>query len=405
MRKALQYGLSTFFAATGAGACGWGYVSGQSWSYVAGAVALTGAAVTLALRNRRKIVDDESPDRPAVHRLPRPTAAADRTIDSSDASALVGQMLDEKRYSLLLRPQVAAQLTDAHFAKALAAVSEWMALVPDGEVALEENGAQRVIPVSRFFLDRHQVTNQEYFEFVAAGGYRQSTLWDESILPAVLDFVDRTGKPGPKYWFDGYYPDGEEKLPVVGVSWYEACAYARWIGKRLPSDAEWVKAGSWPVPLNGETRSQRKYPWGDAMDRARANLWGSGPGCIVPVDCYPNGVSVGGVHQLIGNVWEWTASPFRGASLSIDDLPSGGAVFIEPMKSVRGGAFDTYFDNQATCQFQSGESPLHRRHNVGFRCAIGVCDLTLVRKNPGEKTPVAEVPTTAPEDLAPACAS
>ena len=124
-----------------------------------------------------------------------------------------------------------------------------MALVPDGEVALEETDSPRVVAVQRLFLDRYPVTNREYYEFVAAGGYQQMALWDESILPAVLDFVDRTDQPGPKYWENGCYPAGEERHPVVGVSWYEAAAYARWVGKRLPSDAEWVKAGCWPVPL------------------------------------------------------------------------------------------------------------------------------------------------------------
>lgn len=140
------------------------------------------------------------------------------------------------------------------------------------------------------------------------------------------------------------------------------------MGKRLPTDAEWVKAGSWPVPLSDERQWQRKFPWGDTMDRDRCNLWGSGRGGVAAVTDYASGVSVGGVYQLIGNVWEWTTGDF-GAEESEDlSLPT-------PMKSIRGGAFDTYFENQATCQFVSGENPLARRHNIGFRCALGVCDV------------------------------
>ena len=135
-------------------------------------------------------------------------------------------------------------------------------------------------------------------------------IWDQEIWPAVLDFVDQTGHPGPRFWHNGRYPRGEDNHPVVGVSWYEAAAYARWVGKRLPTDAEWVKAGSWPVALAGHPLLQRRYPWGEAMDRGRANLWGSGPGRTVSVDQFPGGVSVGGVQQLIGNVWEWTADAF-----------------------------------------------------------------------------------------------
>ncbi|HID77945.1 MAG TPA: hypothetical protein EYP56_18360, partial [Planctomycetaceae bacterium] len=80
-----------------------------------------------------------------------------------------------------------------------------------------------------------------------------------------------------------------------------------------------------------------------------------------------------GVYQLIGNVWEWTRSDFR-----TDQLIEGQLLLDAPMKSIRGGAFDTYFDNQATCQFQSGEPAMSRKANIGFRCAISVCNLTLV---------------------------
>ena len=146
------------------------------------------------------------------------------------------------------------------------------------------------------------------------------------------------------------------------------------MGKRLATDAEWVKAGSWPVSLSAKTRVQRKYPWGDTMDRSRANLWGSGPGSTAPVDQFPGGISVGGVYHLIGNVWEWTRGDLESGRPPHQDL-----VFELPMKSIRGGAFDTYFDNQATCQFQSGEAAIGRKRNIGFRCAVGACDLILAR--------------------------
>src|SRR5262245_16538779 len=125
-------------------------------------------------------------------------------------------------------------------------------------------------------------------------------IWDPEILPAVLDFVDRTGHPGPRFWSHGRCAAGEDDHPVVGICWYEAAAYARWVGKRLPTGAEWVKAGSWPVAIPGRPLISRRYPWGDAMDRARANLWGSGPGKLVDVNQFPGGESVGGVQQLIG---------------------------------------------------------------------------------------------------------
>jgi gamma-glutamyl hercynylcysteine S-oxide synthase len=311
--------------------------------------------------------------------VPAAVAATRKPVDPNDIDGLVEQMVAQDRYALLLRPQIAGNLGEALFGLALKVLGERMALVPDGDVELEEGDSSRLITVQRFFLDRYPVTNRQYYEFVAAGGYQQAALWDEAILPGVLEFVDREGNPGPKFWRSGCYPEGKEKHPVVGVSWYEAAAYARWAGKRLPSDAEWVKAGSWPVRISSTSQVQRRYPWGDAMDRACANLWGSGSGGTVPVDQYPSGVSAGGVYQLIGNVWQWTASHYGGASLPADQLPVSGLRLPSPLRSIRGGAFDTYFDKQASCQFQSGENPLSRRNNIGFRCAIGVCDLTLVQ--------------------------
>ncbi|MGA2798781.1 MAG: formylglycine-generating enzyme family protein [Thermoguttaceae bacterium] len=299
---------------------------------------------------------NNSPENAAMQgRKAAPAAAAARkAVDPNDIDSLVEQMLAQDRYALLLRPQIAGNLGPALFGLALKVLGERMALVPDGDVELEEGDSSRVITVQRFFLDRYPVTNRQYYEFVAAGAYQQAALWDEAILPGVLEFVDREGHPGPKYWQNGGYPEGEEKHPVVGVSWYEAAAYARWAGKRLPSDAEWVKAGSWPVRISSTSQVQRRYPWGDAMDRTCANLWGSGPGGTVPVDQYPGGVSAGGVYQLIGNVWQWTASNYGGASLPADQLPVSGLRLPVPLRSIRGGAFDTYFDKQASCQFQSG---------------------------------------------------
>ena len=333
---------------------------------------------------------------------PRPLAACERPESGGPKSdgdngynALVEQMLAQNRYPLLLRPQITRELKQEQVQRALQALDEGMALVPDGEVVLEKVDAAaqdtpwqndvpdelsvRAVRVQRFFLDRYPVTNRQYYEFVAAGGYEQIQLWDEAVLPAMLDFVDKTGRPGPRYWRKGCYLNGQENRPVVGVSWYEAAAYAGWVGKRLPTDAEWVKAACWPVTLSKTNRFQRRYPWGDTMDRGRANLWGSKPQRIVDVMEFAAGVSVGGVYQLIGNVWEWTSDDFRPEQV----LPQDMTLEVS-LKSIHGGAFDTYFDNQATCQFQSGETALARQHNIGFRLAIGVCDLALSAPNAAE---------------------
>ncbi len=319
-----------------------------------------------------------------------PVRAARQPADPNDVRAVVRQMLDQGRYALLLRPQIAPNLNEEDFSRTLESLQDAMGLVPDGEVVLghiddalddgklddEEIAAcrGRIVRVAQFFLDRYPVTNEQYFEFVSAGGYEQAALWEESVLPAVLDFVDQTGQPGPRYWRNGCYPPDRADHPVVGVSWYEAHAYARWVGKRLPTDAEWVKAGTWPVKVSATTRLQRRYPWGDMVDRRNANLWAGGHRATMPVTEHTAGASVGGIYQLIGNVWEWTRGNFE---LRDSD---GEEMLLEPsMKTIRGGAYDTYFENQATCQFASGESAISRKPNIGFRCAVGVCDLVLSR--------------------------
>jgi iron(II)-dependent oxidoreductase len=269
--------------------------------------------------------------------------------------------------------------------RAVRRLDEAMALVPGGRVLLgtlaEQSGTlgnmaemdpklvqRNMVQVEPVYLDRYCVTNEEFQQFVDAGGYEQLELWHEESLPAMLDFVDQTGAPGPRFWSDGQYPSGEGRLPVVGVSWYEACAYARWVGKRLPTDGEWTKAGAWPVEAAPGRIAQRRYPWGESFDIRRAHLYGSGHPGPVAVDKYPGGMSVGGVHQLIGNVWEWTATPLA-------ELGDKTLHVSESVMSIRGGAFDTYFENQATCHYQSGESALSRRPNIGFRLVLPIADL------------------------------
>ena len=325
---------------------------------------------------------------PQARKAPEPTAPPHPAHNPDDPDGLVETLLAQARYAMLLRPQLAERIDRRQFERALRALEDEMALVPDGEVLLhrvfhglgdsesEEESAGvpcRVVHVDRFFCDRRPITNEQYFDFVIAGGYVDPSFWDPMILPALLTFVDQTGEPGPRYWREGRY-DLEMRLhPVVGISWYEAAAYARWAGKRLPTDAEWVKSGSWPINLSGQGIMQRRFPWGDVMDRARANLWGSRSNATVPVDDYPEGASVGGIYQLIGNVWEWTANDFPPPD------NSGPPLVVEtPMRSIRGGAFDTYFDNQASCAFQSGDAAIARKPNIGFRCALSVSELKTV---------------------------
>jgi gamma-glutamyl hercynylcysteine S-oxide synthase len=322
--------------------------------------------------------DNQQEQSPSPNRL-----QSNQPPQSTDG--LVDELLATRRYALLLRPETKQHLSQLHVVRAIRQLDESMALVPAGRVLLGQLAEQshsacgptdsdpklierNLVDVAPVYLDRFCVTNEEYQRFIDSGGYEQLEFWHEEALPALLDFVDQSGAPGPRYWSDGQFLSNESRLPVVGISWYEAWAYARWVGKRLPTDAEWTKAGAWPVESAPGRIAQRRYPWGESFDVRRAHLYGSGQGGPVAVEEYPGGTSVGGIHQLIGNVWEWTATPLA-------QLADSTLHVSESVMSIRGGAFDTYFENQATCHFQSGEQSLSRRRNIGFRLALPMSDL------------------------------
>ncbi len=367
MRRFNPHSLNHWLLLGGAVAVAGGWFAGY-WTFGAG-LGFTALCLIGARAEPR-----QSSNHLLAATTPRQLAAT-----KTDDRSLVDQLIAEGRTALLLRPKIAATLPAGDCEAAQAALDEAMAMVPAGLVAMyprlcdaadEFVNADDLIQVEGLFLDRYAVTNREYRAFVASGGYEQMSLWDEAIWPAVLGFVDSTGQPGPRFWANGTFSAGEEDHPVVGVSWYEASAFARWVGKRLPTDAEWVKSASWPVFAESDQPVQRRFPWGDAMDRKRANIWGSGFDRTVPVRALPASASASGIEQLVGNVWEWTSTAF-----GMWDVPGDRVESPQPLKSIRGGAFDTYYESQANCHFQSGASPLDRKHNVGFRCALGFCDV------------------------------
>ncbi|MFN0137716.1 MAG: formylglycine-generating enzyme family protein [Phycisphaerae bacterium] len=256
---------------------------------------------------------------------------------------------------------------------AIAAIDERLAFVPEGFVSLaltvngEPGGKESDHSTSGFMLARHAVTNAEYQRFVDADAYGDYRHWPEDVLPHVVNFKDRTGKAGPRLWQDGRHDKRLADHPVVGISFVEAQAYAAWIGMRLPTEIEWQMAASWRI--RSEANVTRRYAWGDSFDLECCNVWHSGHGHTLSVNACPAGASPNGVLQLIGNVWEWTASDFAG-------FDSEGRTIVGDMlmKSIRGGAFDTYFPWQATSTFRSGAACLARVHNIGFRCCMDLID-------------------------------
>ena len=210
-----------------------------------------------------------------------------------------------------------------------------MELVPAGST----RGASAV-KVPEFWLDRFEVTNRHYQDFVDAGGYGKPEFWQEPLVSdgktltweqAMSVFRDKTGRPGPADWELGKYPEGKGDYPVTGVSWYEAAAYARFAGKRLPAYVEWQRA------------ARTEWLYADAL--LVSNFSGKG---LAPVGSY-RGLDRFGTYDLFGNCKEWLWNEYRPGQ-----------------RMVMGGAWDeAYYASMMTDE----ATPMERRANIGFRCA------------------------------------
>jgi dienelactone hydrolase len=157
-----------------------------------------------------------------------------------------------------------------------------------------------------FLIDRYEVTNAQYREFVRGGGYTNDDFWPTTPPNASDRFVDRTGLAGPREWRNQEPPADLDTHPVTGVSWHEGSAYCRARGRRLPTLFEWEKAAR-----DGQVSHRGVVmPWGYASTvretPRRANFSGRG---TAPVDRFPFGLSPYGVHGLAGNAKEWLANP------------------------------------------------------------------------------------------------
>jgi iron(II)-dependent oxidoreductase len=277
------------------------------------------------------------------------------------------RLISEDRYAFVLLKDAIEQISDRDAQPAWNLLRQQMALIPAGNVPVVLcDGSNACAEVGGFCLDRHAVSNRQFQRFVQAGGYESLEIWPQEVWPSVSRFTDRMGRPGPRDWEDGKFPAGLADHPVVGICWYEAVAFASWVGKRLPTAAEWQKAGGWPEQFSGGDCN--RYPWGDLFDPERTNLLPSKIGRPVRVDAFPNGATPNGIFQMTGNVWEWLDDP-------LETIPcTDGETFDpwKPMRRIMGGAFNTYFPSEATCRFITGQGQLDRLDNIGFRCAVSL---------------------------------
>jgi iron(II)-dependent oxidoreductase len=242
---------------------------------------------------------------------------------------------------------------------------------PDFPFVFDNEKWAHPVDMKSFRIARAAVTNREFAAFVDDGGYRRRDFWSAEgwrwLQTGGSPALDRSfskffktdqeyGSSSaekiehPVYWqkesngrwlqrvFDRFVPL-KENLPVMHVNWYEADAYCKWAGRRLPTEAEWEMAAS--AELN-RTQRKRNFPWGaEAPTPARANLDGRALG-LLDTAALPEGDSAFGCRQMIGNVWEWTASDFLPyPGFLVDPYKEYSQPWFGTHKVLRGGCWAT----------------------------------------------------------------
>ena len=207
----------------------------------------------------------------------------------------------------------------------------------------DEQPAEKIY-LKAFYIDKYEVSNKEYKRFVESTGRK-------------VPFVDEEWARDYN-WVNNTYPSGKENHPVVLVTWDDAQSYARWAGKRLPTEAEWEKAARGGL-------ADKLWPWGDELDPRRLNSWEGEVKGTRPVGSYS--ANAYGLYDMAGNVWEWCADSYfpdytqRG---SPEESPAGEEEFN---KVLRGGSWSNMaFTSRCAERKKMNQST--RFNSVGFRC-------------------------------------
>ncbi len=267
----------------------------------------------------------------------------------------------------------------------------WMGSDEEDEMADDDEKPGHWMELPAFYLSKYPVTQAQFRAFVEAGGYGERRWWTE----AGWAWVERKQRRGPE---DYGFPFSLDNHPVVGVSWYEAVAYTRWLTVQLrkkkllpkdrevvlPSEAEWEKAarGGVEIPaspccvavirtpprcdLRKNPDPKRRYPWGKDPDPNRANYKDTGIGSTSAVGCFPNGASPCGVEEMSGNVWEWCRTKWEG---SYRDYRGDDDLEGEARRVLRGGSFN-YDQRGVRCAYRHWDLPNYRCNFYGFRLVV-----------------------------------
>ena len=241
-------------------------------------------------------------------------------------------------------------------------------------------GPAHNVTLSAYWIDKYEVSNAEYQQFIDAGGYSTPAYWSAAGWAWRQSF----GAATPENWnaYGPPYPG----FPVTGVSYYEAEAYAAFVGKRLPTEAEWERAA--------RGTDGRTYPWGETLDARRSNYYGSGdpfdnwrtPVGFFDGRTHPNPIFVtidspspAGCYDMSGNVNEWVRDWYQSDYYTFSPANDPGGPLTGSVRVIRGGSFltqdyvyCTYRDHgtrQANGNYYSIGGPEIRDFTLGFRCA------------------------------------
>ena len=289
-----------------------------------------------------------------------PTTSVAARVEAGDVLGLVG---DPRFSGEILMPEFIA-IPGGRF---------WMGSEETEEGVRENEVPRHEVELDAFALARYPTSNAMFRCFVEAGGYGEERWWSEAQaagvwLPdgTVRDWLSEEPRDTPAYWGDTSLNGSNQ--PVVGVTWYEAVAYCRWLtdaladghAYRLPTEAEWERAARGP--------EGQRYPWGDEWAKGRANTKELNLERTTPVGIFADGASAEGVLDLSGNVWEWCSTlhrayPYDGS----DGREDPGS---KDLRVLRGGAY--WNDRDAVrCACRSDGVPVGRYDFYGFRVARG----------------------------------
>ena len=240
---------------------------------------------------------------------------------------------------------------------------EGMVLVPAGEFTMgtddpnapEDQRPARKVNVDAFYIDKHEVTNAQFQEFILADGYNKREYWTQdgwSFIQKKRFFyaypIKKSYRIDKPLGFGNNVISTAPDHPIIGVSWYESDAYAKWVGKRLPTEVEWEKAA--------RGTEAYIYPWGNSFDFSKLNYFPNHK-MLSAVGSYPEGASPYGVLDMAGNVSEWCADNTHD----------------KETKSIRGGGWNS-IRLHLTGIHHVAKPPTHRSYSLGFRCAKSMND-------------------------------